>query len=152
MTGADFRIRKESRFDAAGSALAPPLCIVTCKIKNRKDGLETNTELEWNVAGTENFEAFIGMIGLEAGFTKKKEGRLWKVPVESGTVNAEITTVSGLKGVLGAFCELELLLPPDAGVEDIRAANAALRGLLARLGIPESKIEGRYYSEMLKCL
>ena len=63
-------------------------------------------------------------------------------------MNAELCEVSGPRRSLGWFLELEILAE-DAAAPTVAAARQKLLGLLEQLGVPRSRIEERYYSELL---
>jgi adenylate cyclase class 2 len=133
------RIREESAAGADGRVSRTVR--VTCKSKELRDGIEINEEGEFEVSDRAAFEGLLKRLGLERGISKKKRGWAW---VYEG-VTAELCHVEGL----GWFAELEILADNDRA-ETVAAARERLLGLLGKIGIGEDRIEGRYYTEMLR--
>jgi predicted adenylyl cyclase CyaB len=106
-----------------------------------RDGIEVNQEQEFEVSDGDAFEAFLTHIGLEPGIGKNKRGWSW---THEG-VTIELSQVARL----GWFAELEIIAQDD-DEETIHTARSRLLNLLGRIGIGEDKIEGRYYTEMLR--
>jgi adenylate cyclase class 2 len=133
------RVRRER--DKAPGGEASTAVYVTYKTKEVRDGIEINDEREFGVSRAEEFEGLIGLLGLEKGFAKKKEGHAYR----HGRINAELCRVEGL----GWFIELEILSGKKDG-ETLHKAREELLRFLEELGIGEKALESRYYSEMLK--
>jgi predicted adenylyl cyclase CyaB len=137
---ADYGVRV--RRQIAGSATKT---LVTCKTKARKNGLETNVETEFAVDNADALLTMLGLLGLKEGFSKKKQGRLWR----KDELTAELCEVSGGTGCnknLGWFCEVEILADDESQAP---AARDRLVALLAACGIDEAALEPRYYTELL---
>ena len=148
------RLRRETRCFPDGKR--EQTCIVTRKIKSIKDGIEINDEREFEVKPAEEFEDFLGKIGLEINLTKHKRG--WSFYSEG--INAELVEVEGL----GWFVELEILADSnfadgaladgfhadDKPVDSRPEEKERLLNFLDSLGIEREAIESRFYSEMLK--
>jgi adenylate cyclase class 2 len=136
------RIRRESLVRPSGEGEEKTL--VTYKIKEVREKIEINDEREFTVSGAAEFEELLRRLGLESGTRKHKQGWAWVL----GSVYAELCEVSGPRRSLGWFLELEILAE-DAAAPVLAAARRELLALLERLGIPEDRIEARYYSELL---
>ncbi|MDR3343619.1 MAG: class IV adenylate cyclase [Treponema sp.] len=135
------RIREAMYIDVAGRVTRHTW--VTYKVKEVREGIEVNDEHEFEVSDKAAFEGLLRRFGLEPGVTKHKQGWAWQY----AGITVELALVAGL----GWFVELEILT--DTGNEDIVAdARTRLLTLLQQLGIPEEKIESRYYTEMLQAL
>ena len=157
------RIRREKRSFADGTEKS--FCLATYKAKEENDGIETNDELEFEVAPVEAFEEFLGKAGLKAGAVKRKHG--WdflkavspSAELAAAELCAELVEVDGL----GWFIELEILVKArsdnvyasldnsaeDKREETFRKARETLLAFLDSLGIEREAIEGRYYLDML---
>jgi adenylate cyclase class 2 len=132
------RIRRECRTDSEGRSRRTIL--VTCKIKEVREGIEVNDEREFEVSDAEAFAELLGRLGFERGQRKIKQGRVWAWE----GIRAEILELRGL----GWFVELEIIADNDRP-ETVAAARSRLLDLLGKLGIGEEKIEARYYTELL---
>lgn len=136
------RVRREKRDfpDETGKESV----LVTCKIKERRDGMEINDEREFEVKPAQDFEQFLSLIGYAPGFVKGKKG--WAFSRDG--ITAELAEVRGL----GWFIELEILNDTCAAAQEEFPAGERKRLLdfLASLGIERDAIESRYYSEMLE--
>jgi adenylate cyclase class 2 len=126
------RIRRECHTDPKGRSRRTIL--VTCKIKEVREGLEVNDEREFEVSDAEAFAELLGRLGFEGGLRKIKQGRLWTWE----GIKAEILELKGL----GWFVELEIVADNDRP-ETVAAARSRLLDLLGKLGIGEEKIEAR---------
>jgi adenylate cyclase class 2 len=136
------RLRRERILRPSGAAEEKAL--VTYKIKEVREGLEINDEREFAVSDPEAFEGLLQRLGLEPGTRKHKQGWSWSL----GAATAELCEVSGPQRSLGWFLELEILAE-HASTSVVAAARQELLGLLEKLGVPVSRIEERYYSELL---
>jgi adenylate cyclase class 2 len=136
------RVRRDlltgSGGDEGGKAL------VTCKIKEVRDGIEINDEREFTVSGAAAFEDLLRRLGLEPETRKHKQGWAWFV----GSIHAELCEVSGEKRSLGWFLEIEII-EEAAEAPAVAAAREKLLGFLDTLAIPRSRIEDRFYSDLL---
>ncbi|AEF81321.1 class IV adenylate cyclase [Leadbettera azotonutricia] len=112
----------------------------TFKNKELRDGIEVNDEREFDVSSAAEFEELLALLGLEKRKAKHKKGRSYKYQ----SLTAELTELMGL----GWFAEIEILAD-NSRSETVAKARAELLGFLAKIGIDESKIETRYYTEML---
>jgi adenylate cyclase class 2 len=118
--------------------------LVTYKVQTKKDGIEVNNEREFSISDAAPFEEILAMFGLKAGIGKHKKGWVWK---DGGDppLTAELSEVRHL----GWFVELEILAD-GTDEETVTVARSRLLSFLQKIGIDESKIEKRYYVEMLK--
>lgn len=127
--GKAFRLRK----DGGG-------CIVTVKEKKVLNGIEHNMEREFSVSSEELFTYFILSLGCSVKVTKRKKGSLFKL----GDINLELSRVERL----GWFLEVEKICGSNDPAEHEMAKKEIL-AVLKRFGIPEDRIEARYYTDML---
>jgi adenylate cyclase class 2 len=131
--GSGVRIR---RLDAAA-----PGAVVTFKRKEVRDGIEINDEREFEVSDAASFAELLSRLGLSPWIRKRKTGAAW----DADGITAELSDIE----TLGTFIELEILADSDDG-RTVETARARLLDLLDRLGVPRERIEGRYYTELLR--
>jgi adenylate cyclase class 2 len=115
--------------------------VVNFKRKEVRDGMEVNDEREFSVSDAEVFAELLKRLGLEPWIRKRKIGEAWNLD----GITAELSLVVGL----GRFIELEILADSDDGAT-VAAARARLLDAVDRLGVDRSRIEGRYYTELLR--
>lgn len=121
--------------------------LVTYKRKEvKKDAgtevhFEVNEEKEFTISDRNGFETILEDIGFKIAYTKEKKVLQWKVD----TVLLELCTVPPL----GNFLELEILSESNVP-EETNKCIKKLQKVLKKSNIPQSKIEKRYYSEMLQ--
>lgn len=127
--GSGIRVRQEN-----GQVL------VTLKKKEVRDGMEINDELEFSVSSAPAFEEFLHTLGFAIWIRKSKEGVAWRWK----NITIELSQVKNL----GWFVELEILAD-SAEPELLARAREDLLQCLDRIGIPHTKIENRYYTELL---
>ncbi|AEJ19173.1 class IV adenylate cyclase [Gracilinema caldarium] len=127
--GSGIRIRQEN-----GSVF------VTLKKKEVREGMEINDELEFSVSRATAFEDFLHNLGFVPWIRKHKEGQAWRW----NNITIELSQVKHL----GWFVELEILTDTYEP-EQIELARKELYACLHKIGIPESNIETRYYTELL---
>jgi adenylate cyclase class 2 len=130
--GSGVRIRRES--DGPGG-------VVNFKRKEVREGMEINDEREFAVSDAAVFSELLSRLGLVPWIRKRKVGAAW----DMDGVTAELSRIEGL----GDFIELELLEDRD-DAETVDAARKRLLETMDRLGVPRTRIEGRYYTEMLR--
>jgi adenylate cyclase class 2 len=118
--------------------------LVTYKIKEVREGIEINDEREFTVSDPACFEELLQRLGLEPGTRKHKRGRAWT----AGEIYAELCEVSGPQRSLGWFLEIEIL-SESAGEPAVTGARKKLLDFLEKIDVPRSRIEERYYSELL---
>jgi adenylate cyclase class 2 len=135
------RVRKEE--DTAPAGAVSRAVYVTYKVKKIQGGMEINDEKEFTVSEADVFEDLLACLGLEKRNCKRKKGLSYQID----GITAELLELPGL----GSFIELEILSADDKN-ETVAAARSRLYKLLAELGIPETAIESRYYTEMLRSL
>ncbi|MDR1230789.1 MAG: class IV adenylate cyclase [Spirochaetaceae bacterium] len=138
------RVRHESRKLPDGT-IDDAACIVTFKTKEKRDGIEVNEENEFSVSDGDTFSALLPRLGLHEDYRKRKTGEVW---IADGDITAELAEVSDSRRSLGVFLELEIIADNDSPAT-VKAARARLLALLAACGLPEHRIEPRYYAEML---
>jgi adenylate cyclase, class 2 len=124
-----FRLRKDD-----GKA------VVTFKRKTYLEGMEVNNETEFEVSDPDAFNALAERLDCERYYSKHKRGTAYGY--DSCTI--ELVTVDGL----GAFIEIECLIEGE-DTALVNEAKARVRSILAKAGVPESRIEGRGYSELI---
>ena len=130
--GSGVRIRRE-----ASSA------VVNFKRKEVRDGIEVNDEREFRVSDGDAMGELLSRLGLGVWIRKRKSGTAW----EWDGMAIELARIEGL----GWFAELEILAETD-DADTVAAARKRLREGLGRCGIPECRVETRYYTEMLEGL
>ena len=165
-----------------GSSATAVTWLVTYKRKetrtDEKTGtiIEVNDEKECQVSSPEPLVAFLLDTGYFVDLKKHKEVQDWTLPLPAtlltGNALAEkngcapkadalLAATFELCAVppLGDFLEIEVLAPlantPETKADDekiVARIHHELELLLEKAGIPSSKIENRYYSEMLKAL
>lgn len=114
---------------------------VTYKTKDVRNGIEVNDEQEFTVSDAVPFEQLLRRLGLSPKIRKHKQGWAWNCE----GITVEVAEIAGL----GWFAELEIIAD-NSRPETVASARRRLLGCLAQLGIPEDKIEPKYYTEMLK--
>lgn len=112
--------------------------IVTFKERSHRGKVEVNVEKEFNVDNYQNFLYVINQLGYKEYITKNKTGYLFV----SGEVNIELSHVKDL----GDFIEIEYILEDEKEVEN---ATNSIYTILDNLSIPRSKVEDRFYVQML---
>ena len=138
--GSGVRVRRERR-GLPGAEAVPDDAVVNFKRKEVRDGMEVNDEREFAISDASVFEELLQRIGFAVSVRKRKTGRSWK----HDGMTMELSLVEGL----GWFVELEILAEDDS-TATVAAARRRLLDALARVGVPESRIENRYYTEMLR--
>jgi adenylate cyclase class 2 len=134
------RIRRES------SSPGKSRLLVTFKTKEIQSCLEVNREREFEIHEREPFEELLRLFALAPGPHKTKRGGVWiyRDSEVSPEITAELLEVEGL----GVFLELEIIAGDDHE-KTVAAARKQLLALLAKAGVPEDRMESRYYTEML---
>ena len=113
---------------------------VTFKEKSVRDGIELNRESEFGVSDATFFDRLMQEIGCVRFLEKVKRGRAYTfdgIRIEVGIVEH-----------LGAFVEIEELVESDEPAV-LEAARGRVRKVLDECGVEESRIEGRYYTDLL---
>jgi adenylate cyclase class 2 len=138
------RVRRESRILPDGTGRAS--CIVTFKTKETRDRIEVNNENEFSVSDGETFSALLPRLGLHEDYRKQKTGEVWTV---DHNITAELAQVGDTRCSLGYFLEIEIITDRDTPAV-VQTARARLLRLLADCALDESRIEPRYYVELLR--
>ena len=136
---------------------------ITHKQKHYTDTIETNRELEFELAAVSVpvFTEMLKSLGMTCTAEKQKETKvfvpytdLFPAGILEGTcsVSVELSTIPPI----GHFLELEVLSPDEgsdtaAYEQHIRNAQVSFDTLLTALEIPQSAIEVRPYNELLAC-
>ena len=136
---------------------------VTHKQKHYVDTIETNRELEFELAAVSVpvFTEMLKSLGMTCTAEKQKETKvfvpytdLFPAGILEGTcsVSVELSTIHPI----GHFLEIEVLYPDEgsdtaAYEQHIRNAQVIFDTLLTALEIPQSAIEVRPYNELLAC-
>ena len=115
---------------------------VTTKRRSMEDGIETNEEVEFGVDDAVSFREFAQRIGFRPFIVKKKDTRTY----ELGEACVELHRIEPI----GDFIEIEVLLEDGADEDARRAAEAEIRSILERAGVPEVQIESRLYVDLLR--
>ncbi|MDC7225530.1 MAG: class IV adenylate cyclase [Spirochaetales bacterium] len=118
--------------------------VVTLKQKSVEHGIEVNNELEFGVDIPENFIKYLQLTGADEWLTKKKRGWKFTSDYDRKAAVIELCEITGL----GWFLEIEIVLQ-DPDKQQIDGAEREILSILKKAGIPEDRIEPRYYSEML---
>ena len=137
-TGYGVRIRQETFTDIDG--ISKQVYLVTCKIKEVREGIEANDEKEFEVSSDSAFKEFLLQLGFEEKTRKRKKGSSYTY----NNMTVELTEVEGL----GWFVELEILLP-ERDEKQIKLEKEKLLCFLDGLGISRNSIESRGYTAML---
>ena len=136
---------------------------ITHKQKHYTDTIETNRELEFELAAVAVpvFTEMLESLGMTCTAEKQKETKvfvpytdLFPAGILEGTcsVSVELSTIHPI----GHFLEIEVLYPDEgsdtaAYERHIRNAQVIFDTLLTALEIPQSAIEVRPYNELLAC-
>lgn len=115
--------------------------IVTAKKKVIEEGIEVSRENEFEVSSSEEFLVFAQDLGYQVFIKKTKRGQAYSW----GPIKAELSRVEHL----GAYLELEILLPEDCSEEEILGARENLMDALGVLGLSSEHLEPRPYTQML---
>jgi adenylate cyclase class 2 len=113
--------------------------VVATKRREIDDGVEVNREIEFEVADAASFREFAQAIGFRPFIVKRKKTRKYVL----GRASVDLHRVDPL----GDFIEIEILVEDEA---DVKEAQAEVRGLLERFGVPKEKIEPRLYIDLLR--
>lgn len=116
-------------------------CIVNWKRKEIRGDIEVNDEHEFSVSSRSELERLLADIGFHPWIRKIKRGKAFR----KNSILAELSNIEGL----GSFLELEILTDTDDEACVSRARDELYR-CLDFLRIEHSKIETRYYTDMLK--
>lgn len=133
------RIRKESftKIDDQ-QEMVTRVCF---KKKELRTDMEVNIEKEFDITNAAVFEELLSGLGLIRGTSKHKRGWSWMYE----NITIELSEVEDL----GWFCELEIISEQENS-DFIALSGKRLYDVLEKTGIDSSKIEPRYYTEMLQ--
>ncbi|MXI85852.1 CYTH domain-containing protein [Sphaerochaeta halotolerans] len=140
-----FRLRME-RFGPSFHELSGNVRF-TRKYKNLKGGIEVNEEVEFLTSSdqAEQAHAFFLSLGYQVYIRKTKRGYSyeWKVDETLSALHIELVEIASL----GWFLEMEFVLEAE---EQVPYARTRLLEVLSLLGVPQERIEERYYMHLLK--
>ena len=120
--------------------------VVTYKRKELRADIEVNDEREFAVSDRAALECLITDLGFEPYISKEKRTKSFAFAGDGGIpVTIELSLVTGL----GWFVEIEILME-NPGETETGRARKLLRETLARCGIPESELEPRFYTDLLR--
>lgn len=141
------RIREEFEETEKGTKKTTYLTYKKKELQTNSDGLpvEVNDEKETVIDDVSCLEILIKDIGFEKALYKEKIVEDYECPTPFGKALLELCSVQGL----GDFLEIEILSETTEDSE-IKKIQEELKKLLKKSGIPESEIEKKYYSELLK--
>nr|WP_321304161.1 CYTH domain-containing protein [uncultured Sphaerochaeta sp.] len=140
-----FRLRME-RFGPSFHELSGNVRF-TRKYKSLKDGIEVNEEVEFLSSSdqAEYAHAFFLSLGYEVYIRKTKRGYSydWVFDETLSPLHIELVEIASL----GWFLEMEFVLET---AERVPYARTRLLEVLSLLGVPQERIEERYYMHLLK--
>ena len=143
------RIRKEK----CGKTTRSILTYKRKEIKSASENSSTelNEELETEILSSEPLEQFFCDAGFKVALKKHKEVLDWELELPSSIENTKLKATLELCNVppLGYFLEIEIL-SSETEPQKIQKLQDLLLEVLDLVQIPRSKIESRYYSEMLR--
>ena len=119
----------------------PGSTTVTFKEKAYDGQVEVNREVEFGILDPEAFGLFLKKMSARPLYRKRKTGSLWKGPEG---IMVELVRVEGL----GDFLEAERLVD-EAEPYDLDEIKTSLKALIEGLGVDESAVEPRPYSQLL---
>ena len=116
---------------------------VTAKVPVSPAAAGANQEHEFEVSNPEAFRAFCQAFGFRVLLCKEKHCRRYRLRRSADhPLHLELNFIPGL----GDFIEVEALVESP---EEAAAAQAEVQEVLARLGVPESRIEPTAYTRLL---
>ena len=121
--------------------------LITAKNKLFKNGIEENEELEIDSDG-KNFETSVELfktLGYKINLLKDKSGYSFIYNKFSHPLHIELLEVRPL----GWFFEIEFTVADKLTLEEVKTLKGNLFEALKLVGLKESDIEKRYYSDML---
>lgn len=141
------RIRKELNKTAEG---VRETVFLTYKKKESlssdpKKAVEVNDEKETVISCTEAVISLLSDIGFKEAHRKTKKVMDFTTETEFGTATLELCNVEKL----GDFLEIEIL-SESSDEKIVESIKTELKKLLEKSGIPESQIEPKYYTQMLR--
>lgn len=141
------RLRKESKKTEQGTEIKNIFTYKQKEIKQAASKIETelNDEKECTVSDFAPIEEFLKDSGFILTLHKKKSVEGYILNTGFGTANIEVCNVPPL----GDFIEIEIL-SKTKDEKTVKNIQNELVKILQRCKIPESDIESKYYSEMLR--
>lgn len=113
---------------------------VTGKTKTVCDGMEVNSENEFQISDKSAFETFLKAAGFELQSTKSKISKNFYTQ----NCHIELAEIEGT----GQFIEAEILSPSNEP-SVVEESRRTLFDLLEQCGVPASNIEPRFYSFLI---
>ena len=135
------RIRKETDLETSEKKIYLTYKRKENRIAENGKSYEVNDEKECEISDSSALEAVFADSGFEIALEKHKT----VYGYQYGECHIELCTVPPL----GDFLEIEILSGKN-DEETVSEKRKLLLEVLRECGIPEEKIENRYYSEMLK--
>ena len=118
---------------------------VTYKHKEvRENNFECNIENEFFIDNRPAFEKLMQDSGYTVAYTKRKTTKTYKIPSRENLA-IELSFLEHL----GFFIEIEILSETN-DTKTVQNCHAELLSILEKCSLPQTAIETRYYSEMLK--
>lgn len=141
------RIRKELSKQEQNISEKIYLTYKQKELKNTSDGtkIEVNNEKECELSNSETVISFLLDTGFCEYLSKSKTVEKFSYQTPSGTATIEICTIPPI----GDFIEIEILNDSnnESNVDNIRKE---ILSILEKCNIPQSQIEEKFYSQLLK--
>lgn len=141
------RIRKELSKQEQNISEKIYLTYKQKELKNTSDGtkIEVNNEKECELSNSETVISILLDTGFYEYLTKSKTVEKFSYQTPSGTATIEICTIPPI----GDFIEIEILNDSnnESNVDNIRKE---ILSILEKCNIPQSQIEEKFYSQLLK--
>lgn len=141
------RIRKELSKQEQNISEIIYLTYKQKELKNTSDGtkIEVNNEKECELSNSETVISILLDTGFYEYLTKSKTVEKFSYQTPSGTATIEICTIPPI----GDFIEIEILNDSnnESNVDNIRKE---ILSILEKCNIPQSQIEEKFYSQLLK--
>lgn len=141
------RIRKELSKQEQNISEIIYLTYKQKELKNTSDGtkIEVNNEKECELSNSETVISFLLDTGFCEYLSKSKTVEKFSYQTPSGTATIEICTIPPI----GDFIEIEILNDSnnESNVDNIRKE---ILSILEKCNIPQSQIEEKFYSQLLK--
>lgn len=113
--------------------------ILAVKNKISKNGIESNTEVEWKIADKKEFEKFLKKISIKPWIKKVKITRAYQFK----GFNIELNYVKGL----GYFLEIERVVKSKG---KIPKTKKELIDIFKKFGFKQKQFEKKYYVDLLQ--
>lgn len=141
------RIRKELSKQEQNISEKIYLTYKQKELKNTSDGtkIEVNNEKECELSNSETVISFLLDTGFCEYLSKSKTVEKFTYQTPSGTATIEICTIPPI----GDFIEIEILNDSnnESNIDNIRKE---ILSILEKCNIPQSQIEEKFYSQLLK--